>query len=176
MFFTLNIMENIRYFNTKISHFNYIFKIICTTVGYCAVGGHLQVLVSSSSSSPLSSVGTCSCQCCHRRLWVPAGVWWPSSLVVEVVVVVVVVVMVVTVVDRGGWWEVVVVGGGGESQMLKFQIRNFNIVMSSVTWLTMNLDLEIFQKSFHQVFSHLNRCKNHRFMFIFFTVQNYLLW
>ena len=153
MFFTLNIMENIRYFNTKFSHFNYIFKIIQYILYYCRilylpprrwhgkhVGSwwmvegvplllssslHLQVQVSSSSSSPWapadgiavvrwhlqlqvlsssSSAGTCSCRCCHRRLWVPAGVWWPLSLVVEVVVVVVVVVvMVVTVVDRGGW-------------------------------------------------------------------------
>src|SRR6266511_1487142 len=119
MFFTLNIMENIRYFNTKISHFNYIFKIIQYILYYCrilcrwwasagagvivviiavVVSGHLQLQV----VLPLSC-GTCSCKCCHHRPWVPAGVWWPSSLVVEVVVVVVVVVMVVTVVDRGGW-------------------------------------------------------------------------
>src|SRR6266545_3244931 len=115
MFFTLNIMENIRYFNTKISHFNYIFKIIQYILYYCrilcrwwasagagviiiiiavVISGHLQLPV-----LPSSSVGTCR------------GV-------------------VAIVIGGGGCGGC---GGGCESRMLKFRTQNFNIVTSSIT-------------------------------------------
>src|SRR6266540_2156207 len=102
MFFTLNIMENIRYFNTKISHFNYIFKIIQYILYYCRIlcrwwasaGAGVIVVISGLQLpvlSPLSvavvlwhlqlqvvlpssSCGTCSCRCyCGCRPLTPAG-------------------------------------------------------------------------------------------------------
>src|SRR6266545_2213650 len=89
MFFTLNIMENIRYFNTKISHFNYIFKIIQYILYYCrilchwwasagagvivviitvVVSGHLQLPV-----LPSASVDTCRCRWGRHRPMAPAA-------------------------------------------------------------------------------------------------------
>ena len=95
MFFTLNIMENIRYFNTKFSHFNYIFKIIQYILYYCRilylpprrwhVGSwwmvegvplllsslpHLQVQVSSSSSSLWAPADGIAVVCWHLQLQV----------------------------------------------------------------------------------------------------------
>src|SRR6266508_300554 len=89
MFFTLNIMENIRYFNTKISHFNYIFKIIQYILYYCrilcrwwasagagvivviiavVVSGHLQLPVLLSAS-----IGSCRCRWGRRCPLAPAA-------------------------------------------------------------------------------------------------------
>src|SRR6266540_2101002 len=84
MFFTLNIMENIRYFNTKISHFNYIFKIIQYILYYCRIlcrwwasAGAGVIVVISGLQLPVllsSSCGTCSCRCyCGCRPLTPAG-------------------------------------------------------------------------------------------------------
>src|SRR6266545_2429979 len=201
MFFTLNIMENIRYFNTKISHFNYIFKIIQYIKYYCrilchwwasagagvivviitvVVSGHLQlpVLLSASIGSCRCRCGhccwlhICSYRCCHRCWSAPAGgvtvVLWhlqlqvvlPSASVgscrcrwgrrcplAPAAAGGVAVILwhlqlqvlpsssmgicrgVVAVVIGGGGC----VGGGCESRTLKFRIRNFNIVTSSVT-------------------------------------------